>query len=73
MCLCLLRDVGYVLRCGAPVAAAVAFFSRADLIVAAPFYYDREAGGAVYVYSNPPEGLTAHTPPVRLLGKPESR
>lgn len=48
--------------------------SRADLIVGAPFYYDREAGGAVYVYSNPPDGgLTANTPYVKLVGKPESR
>lgn len=48
--------------------------SRADLIVGAPFYYDREAGGAVYVYSNPPDGgLTASTPYVKLVGKPESR
>lgn len=48
--------------------------SRADLIVGAPFYYDREAGGAVYVYSNPPDGgLTADTPYVKLVGKPESR
>lgn len=48
--------------------------SRPDLIVGAPFYYDREAGGAVYVYSNPHDGgLTATTPYVKLLGKPESR
>jgi hypothetical protein len=48
--------------------------SRADLIVGAPFYYDREAGGAVYVYSNPPDGgLTADTTYVKLVGKPESR
>jgi len=46
---------------------------RADLIVSAPFYYDRDAGGAVYVYSNPPDGLTASTPYVKLVGKPESR
>ena len=50
------------------------FLSRADLIVGAPFYYDRETGGAVYVYSNPPDGgLTANTPYVKLVGKPESR
>lgn len=49
--------------------------SRSDLIVGAPFYYDREAGGAVYVYSNPADsaGLTASTPYVKLTGKPESR
>jgi hypothetical protein len=50
------------------------FLSRADLIVGAPFYYHRETGGAVYVYSNPPDGgLTANTPYVKLVGKPESR
>ena len=51
------------------------FYSRSDLIVGAPFYYDREAGGAVYVYSNPADsaGFTTSTPYVKLLGKPESR
>lgn len=46
---------------------------RADLLVAAPFYYERDAGGAVYVYSNPPSGFTVSTPFVKLVGKPESR
>ena len=46
---------------------------RPDLLVAAPFYYERDAGGAVYVYSNPPGGLAVDTPFVKLVGKPESR
>jgi len=46
---------------------------RGDLLVAAPFYYERDAGGAVYVYSTPPTGLDVSTPYVKLTGKPESR
>ncbi|KAK3914130.1 Integrin alpha-PS1 [Frankliniella fusca] len=47
-----------------------------DLIVGAPFYFDREAGGAVYVYLNSQEKCRLkcnNTKPIRLTGKPESR
>ena len=55
------------------VCVGLCVSSRPDLIVGAPFFYGREAGGAIYVYTNPADGLTADTPYVRLLGKAESR
>lgn len=45
-----------------------------DLIVGAPFYFDRDAGGAVYVYLNSQEKCRLQcNKPIRLTGKPESR
>ncbi|XP_065345499.1 integrin alpha-PS1 isoform X2 [Cloeon dipterum] len=46
---------------------------RSDLLVGAPFYYSRDAGGAVYVYVNTPEYCLHCSKPQRLTGKPESR
>lgn len=43
-----------------------------DLVVGAPFYYGKEAGGAIYVYMNSINGLDK-TPPERITGKPDSR
>lgn len=42
-----------------------------DLAVAAPFYYTKDEGGAVYLFANK-EGKTMQ-PAGRLTGKPESR
>lgn len=45
-----------------------------DLIVGAPFYFDREAGGAVYIYMNSHEKCRLKcNKPIRLTGKQESR
>lgn len=44
-----------------------------DLIVGAPFYYDKGNGGAVYIYMNSEEGISEDTVPVKLTGKPESQ
>lgn len=43
-----------------------------ELIVGAPFYFSREAGGAVYIYYNKDRCLTC-SPPQKLTGLPESR
>uniref|UniRef100_A0A2I9LP33 Integrin alpha-ps n=1 Tax=Centruroides hentzi TaxID=88313 RepID=A0A2I9LP33_9SCOR len=42
-----------------------------DLVVGAPFYYDKNEGGAIYIYMNHEEGLSRK--PEKLTGKPESR
>lgn len=44
--------------------------SRLDLVVAAPFYYSKNEGGAVYLYSNNGKSFS---PAGRLTGQPESR
>ncbi|XP_034256700.1 integrin alpha-PS1 isoform X2 [Thrips palmi] len=45
-----------------------------DLIVGAPFYFDKEAGGAVYIFMNSIEKCRLScTKPIKLTGKPESR
>lgn len=41
-----------------------------DLVVSAPFYYSKNEGGAVYMYSNDGKALV---PAGKLTGKPESR
>lgn len=41
-----------------------------DLVVAAPFYYSKTEGGAVYLYANDGKSVI---PAGRLTGKPESR
>lgn len=46
--------------------------SRTDLIVAAPFYFEKNNGGAVYVYQNKDFSLP-QTPTLTLTGKFESR
>lgn len=43
-----------------------------DLIVAAPFYFGRHEGGAVYIYQNDNHHLPK-TPTIKLTGKVESR
>lgn len=43
-----------------------------DLIVAAPFYFGRHEGGAVYIYQNDNHQLP-RTPSLKLTGKLESR
>uniref|UniRef100_A0A8D8TAD1 Integrin alpha-PS1 n=1 Tax=Cacopsylla melanoneura TaxID=428564 RepID=A0A8D8TAD1_9HEMI len=46
---------------------------KPDLIVGAPFYFDQDIGGAVYIYYNtPPTGLNNQNK-LRITGKPESR
>ncbi|XP_058799124.1 integrin alpha-PS1 isoform X2 [Phymastichus coffea] len=49
---------------------------QADLIVAAPFYYGRQEGGAVYVYTklceNPRDAAHCNRP-TKLVGREESR
>ena len=49
------------------------FNRKLDLVVGAPFFYNKSEGGAVYVYLNSPSGLRNDTFSVRLTGKPESR
>ena len=44
-----------------------------DLIVGAPFFFSREEGGAVYVYTNNKNHCLDCKKPLRLTGKPESR
>jgi len=44
-----------------------------DLIVAAPFYYSKNEGGAVYAYANDGKSAFVKTPTTKLTGKPESR
>ncbi|KAG8192343.1 hypothetical protein JTE90_002163 [Oedothorax gibbosus] len=44
-----------------------------DLVVGAPFYFNKGKGGAIYVYMNSPEGISASMVPVKITGKPESR
>lgn len=46
--------------------------SLPDLLVAAPFYFGRHDGGAVYVYQNENHNLPKD-PTLKLTGKPESR
>lgn len=41
-----------------------------DLVVSAPFYYNKSEGGAVYLYSNDGKAVV---PAGKLTGKPESR
>uniref|UniRef100_A0A6G1S610 Integrin alpha-PS1 n=1 Tax=Aceria tosichella TaxID=561515 RepID=A0A6G1S610_9ACAR len=43
-----------------------------DLVVAAPFYYNKTEGGAVYLYAND-NNKQLFVPAGRLTGKPESR
>lgn len=50
-------------------------FRLTDLIVAAPFYYGKKEGGAVYVYtklSKNPRDMEKYKP-VKLVGREESR
>lgn len=45
-----------------------------DLIVGAPNYFDKDVGGAVYVYVNSLEKCSlACSPPMKITGQPESR
>lgn len=44
-----------------------------ELLVAAPFYFEKESGGAVYIYYNNPERCLTCKPPQKLTGKLESR
>lgn len=47
-----------------------------DLIVAAPFYFDKSGknvGGAVYIYLNSADHCFTCKPPLKLVGKSESR
>lgn len=47
-------------------------FSLPELIVGAPFYFSRDAGGAIYIYYNKNYCLDCN-PPQKLTGLPESR
>ncbi|XP_026677028.1 integrin alpha-PS1 [Diaphorina citri] len=42
---------------------------KPDLVVGAPFYFDKEGGGAVYIYVNSGQYCLNCQPPVRLTGK----
>ena len=44
-----------------------------DLFVAAPFYHRGQAGGAVYYYTNGPDGLDTNQTPTILKGVADSR
>ncbi|KAK6618328.1 hypothetical protein RUM44_002780 [Polyplax serrata] len=44
-----------------------------DLIVGAPFFFEKDSGGAVYIYYNNPERCLTCSKPQRLTGKLESR
>ena len=44
-----------------------------DLFVAAPFYHRGQAGGAVYYYTNGPDGLDTNQTPTILKGFADSR
>ncbi|XP_025410272.1 integrin alpha-PS1 isoform X2 [Sipha flava] len=44
-----------------------------DLIVGAPFYFNKKTGGAVYIYMNNENHCLNCAPPIKLVGKPESR
>lgn len=44
-----------------------------DLVVGAPFYFDKGKGGAIYIYMNSAEGISENTEPIKITGKPESR
>ncbi|XP_044253788.1 integrin alpha-PS1 isoform X2 [Tribolium madens] len=45
-----------------------------ELLVAAPFYYDKDHGGAVYIYNNLPSCTDSYCDPSQVfLGKAESR
>lgn len=44
-----------------------------DLVVGAPFFFSREEGGAVYIYTNNKNHCLDCKKPLRLTGKPESR
>lgn len=48
-------------------------YSKPDLIIGAPFYFDKDSGGAVYIYMNNDNYCLKCNPPIRLFGKPESR
>jgi hypothetical protein len=41
--------------------------------VGAPFFFSREEGGAVYIYTNNRNHCLDCKKPLRLTGKPESR
>lgn len=43
------------------------------MIVGAPFYFTKESGGAVYIYMNNENHCLNCMPPIKLVGKPESR
>lgn len=49
------------------------FCREPDLIVGAPFYFTKESGGAVYIYMNNKNHCFDCKPPIRLVGKSESR
>ncbi|GIY22456.1 integrin alpha-PS1 [Caerostris darwini] len=44
-----------------------------DLVVGAPFYFDKGKGGAIYIYMNSPDGISENAEPIKITGKPESR
>ncbi|GFY75594.1 integrin alpha-PS1 [Trichonephila inaurata madagascariensis] len=44
-----------------------------DLVVGAPFYFDKGKGGAIYIYMNSAEGISENTEPIKITGKSESR
>ncbi|XP_050439552.1 integrin alpha-PS1 isoform X2 [Adelges cooleyi] len=44
-----------------------------DLIVGAPFYFNKDCGGAIYIYMNNENHCLNCKPPIKLVGKPESR
>lgn len=48
------------------------FSSLPDLLVGAPFYFSRDAGGAVYLYLNVKRSLPQQYN-IKLIGKPESQ
>src|SRR6218665_2479066 len=54
-------------------AADVDGDGHADLIVGAPFFYNKTNGGAVYVYLSSDLRSGKFEPSVKLTGKPESR
>ncbi|CAL1274062.1 unnamed protein product [Larinioides sclopetarius] len=44
-----------------------------DLVVGAPFYFDKGKGGAIYIYMNSAKGISENTEPIKITGKSESR
>lgn len=44
-----------------------------DLIIGAPFYFEKQTGGAVYIYHNNPDRCLLCEKPQKLTGKLESR
>lgn len=55
------------------VTICLCHFRLPDLLVGAPFYFEKEHGGAVYIYYNNKARCLTCSPPQKLTGKLESR